>query len=73
MEEKDFKLHVYPNPMNNFIILSYNLLRNSNVKISLFDITGKQFNILNEERLRPKGVNTERLSINNSIPSGVYI
>lgn len=83
-----FKLYQnYPNPFNPVTKISYDLQNNSNVKLSVFDITGKEIAVLVNQRQNsgnysvnwnaidfPSGVYFYRLSIysDNSNPSGIY-
>ena len=66
-----FNLHQnYPNPFNPTTMISYQLPINSYVSLKIFDIYGKEINILME-----KYQNRGKYSIKwepNNIPSGVY-
>jgi hypothetical protein len=47
----DFDLQVYPNPFNNKLFVSYNLLNRSQVTLSVFDINGRLVDeLVNEEQ-----------------------
>jgi hypothetical protein len=47
----DFDLQVYPNPFNNKLFVSYNLLNRSHVTLSVFDINGRLVDeLVNEEQ-----------------------
>jgi hypothetical protein len=43
-------LNVYPNPVNNYVNITFDLKSNSNVKIELIDILGKSILILEDEK-----------------------
>lgn len=68
---KSFRLYQnFPNPFNSNTIIEYEISKKSNVKISIFNITGKTIDILVD-----KMQNTGKYKINysaNNLSSGVY-
>lgn len=66
----------YPNPFNPVTTISYGLPRSSNVKISIFDVTGKEIRTLVNEKQSAGAYNIEWNALNNSgkqVSSGMYI
>lgn len=63
-------LSVYPNPANNKIELSYQLLRTAPVSIAVYDISGKEVMALNTG-MQIAGAQTLTIDI-SSLPSGSY-
>jgi len=45
-KEVDIELSSYPNPFNNTTLISYNLPASTNVKLSVYDVSGRQINII---------------------------
>lgn len=65
-------LNVYPNPVTDYVRIGYYLQQSQSVRISLFDLSGKEVALLmNQEQ--QSGVNSQSFSINNSISAGIYI
>jgi photosystem II stability/assembly factor-like uncharacterized protein len=68
----DYKLYQnYPNPFNSQTKISFEIVRSSNVKLNIYDITGREISRWKSEGLLPSGrheflFNAERLS------SGIY-
>lgn len=61
----------YPNPFNPSTNIEYKLAKTENVKITLYDLLGKQLKVF-IEGVRPAGFN--RFKFNNSgLASGIYI
>ncbi len=60
----------YPNPFNSSTILEYELEINSDIKLSIYDITGKQIGIL-VNSFQNRGHYSITFN-SNSIPSGIY-
>jgi len=61
----------YPNPFNPTTIIKYELPRQTKVRISVYDILGKEVNVLVDE-IKPPGY--YKIEFNASeYPSGVYI
>lgn len=51
-----FNIEIYPNPMQNYTIIKYNLLQTSQINISLFDVSGNQVETL-VNTFKPAGDN----------------
>ncbi len=67
----DFQLYQnYPNPFNPGTIIKFKVKSLKNVKLSVFDITGKELAVLVNEKLSP-GVYEYTFEAGN-LPSGVY-
>jgi len=64
-------LNVYPNPIAETINLQYVLLKSGNVKASIFDIQGKEVDILIDENQMTGNFNNN-FSVSKSVKSGVY-
>lgn len=66
-----FKLYQnYPNPFNPSTVIRFDIPKNSNVKLSVFDVTGKEMSNLVNGHLQP-GSYEYRLD-GGGFPSGVY-
>jgi hypothetical protein len=61
----------YPNPFNSESVIKYEIPENSSVKISVFDITGKEIQTLVDRRHSP-GVYEVRFNSRN-LASGIYL
>jgi DNA-binding beta-propeller fold protein YncE len=66
-----FELKLYPNPCLRNIILSYQLLENSNINITIYDATGTLVSTLFEGQ-REAGVYESQWHRPSSIPAGIY-
>ena len=67
----DFKLHQnYPNPFNPSTSIKFKVQSLKNMKLSVFDITGKEIAVLVSEKLSP-GEYEYKFEAGN-LPSGVY-
>jgi PKD repeat protein len=64
-------LEVYPNPFNNQVTVSYNLLENSTVELALYDMVGKRITDLSSNRLQ-SGNQSIQFDL-SAIKSGSYI
>lgn len=60
----------FPNPFNPFTTIKYQIIKNSNVKLIVYDILGKEIEILVNEKQSPGIYETQFNGINLS--SGVY-
>ncbi len=69
------ELKVYPNPVSNYLTVNYTLQESSSVKILLFNMLGREVNVLLNEN-RQTGNHTETFSLENesgeNIPDGDY-
>jgi len=67
----DDNIRIYPNPINSLLVVNYLLTKNSQVNISLSDITGRQIeDIINENQVVGEHIiklNTKRLE------DGIYL
>jgi hypothetical protein len=69
---KNYKLYQnYPNPFNPSTKIKFDVLSMSNVKLSVYDITGKQISSLVNEKLNPGEYEVNFNALN--LPSGTYI
>ena len=64
------KLKYQPNPVQDFIQLEYQLTKNSNIKIDLFNISGKQVKTLFSGN-KSIGSNTQNFDVDD-LPQGFY-
>jgi hypothetical protein len=60
----------YPNPFNPSTVIKFSLVRNGNVKLSVFDITGKEVKILIDE-VKNAGVYEVTFDAEN-LSGGIY-
>ena len=68
LEENNFK--IYPNPITNESIISFETKTNTNVELSIFDVQGKKIMTLLDKNLNE---GNHKTSINNSLlNSGIY-
>jgi|WetSurMetagenome_2_1015567.scaffolds.fasta_scaffold47319_1 hypothetical protein len=70
----EFKLFQnYPNPFNPSTIISYSILNNSNVKLKLYDILGKEITTL-VNSFQKMGTYEYTLNVNDlNLASGIYL
>jgi len=61
----------YPNPFNSESVIKYEIPENSSVKISVFDITGKEIQTI-VDRMQSPGVYEVRFNSKN-LSSGIYL
>lgn len=61
----DNSINIYPNPVTDIVNISYTLLADEKVNISLYDISGKKLNTLMNES-RKAGAHTESIEINKA-------
>ena len=62
-------LRVYTNPANSLLVVSYSLLEKNQVKISLYDITGREVGLISNE-VKDKGdykIEFDSEKLNNGI------
>ena len=67
----NFGLHNYPNPFNISTMIRYNLPKNSDVRIEIYDLLGRCVETLISQ-VQKSGINTVIWNAED-IPSGVYI
>ncbi len=69
-------LRLYPNPLTDKLNYSFKLQKESNIKMTLFDINGRQIGVVLNEKFN-KGYATGSININNffsnKILKGIYI
>jgi Secretion system C-terminal sorting domain len=65
--------NLYPNPVNDFSTLSYELLENSLVNIQLYDLQGRMIQQILAPQMRSAGKQTESLEFNTALPTGQYL
>ena len=66
----DFNFDVYPNPLKDESIVTFNVRKNSFVKIELIDMRGKTLSVLMNKRLAP---NTYSVDVSSGLPNGIYL
>jgi hypothetical protein len=70
IEVKDYNVDAYPNPFNPSVEIRYSIPAQGNVKLTIYDILGKEIAVLVNE-IKQEGVYT--LTFNgSSLPSGTY-
>jgi hypothetical protein len=65
----------YPNPFNPSTTINFNLPENSNVKLTVFDVTGKEVNVLVNKQFNSGNHRTKWDGIDNlgnTVPTGIY-
>jgi hypothetical protein len=67
----------YPNPFNPSTVINFNLARDENVNLSVYDVSGKLVKVLINDEFKPAGsyhVNFDANTLNNktSLSSGIY-
>ena len=63
---------VYPNPAHEFIFISYSLVKSENVKIDLFDLTGRKVSDISNKK-QEDGEHLEFVNLaEKNLQSGVY-
>lgn len=62
---------VYPNPISDYLNLTYSITRGANVTIKIMDVLGNEITTLFAERL-PEGEHSNSFSISSRITSGFY-
>lgn len=67
---RDKILSIYPNPVSENLVISFNVDESNNIRISIYDVYGRKIDDLIND-FKPKGVYTFNWSANNSKP-GVY-
>ncbi len=68
--KEGISMQVYPNPAQDQFTLSYQLNSNSTVKISLFDVIGKELMTMVNET---QNAGVQKMNVNvSSLPSGIY-
>jgi hypothetical protein len=66
-------LQNYPNPFNPSTVISYSLLKNSNVSIKIYDILGKEITTL-VNSIQKSGLHNINLNMSNlNLSSGMYL
>jgi hypothetical protein len=73
IKNKELGIKVYPNPVNQFAIINYQLSIKSNVSIKVFDVTGREVEIIEngEKRIENEGMHTINFNA-GLLQSGVY-
>lgn len=66
----DAGINVYPNPAKDEVAVSINNTKSTEISISMYDVTGKLFNKLLNEKAN-QGTSTYKLDI-SSVPAGIY-
>ncbi|KAB2870964.1 MAG: T9SS type A sorting domain-containing protein [Bacteroidales bacterium] len=71
--QNDIKLDIYPNPYQGRVNIEYNLIKNSNVNISVFDLTGKLVQVV-VNGTENAGTQKHHFSASElGMPAGAYI
>lgn len=61
----------YPNPFNSETVIKFSISKKENVKLSVFDITGKELRVILDDYLN-EGIYEKHINFQD-LPSGVYI
>lgn len=69
---ENFILNVYPNPFNSTTTISFDLKKDSNLSIKVFNLAGKKIADLGQNDYFTKGTKHFRWNANN-VASGIYI
>ncbi len=64
---------IYPNPIQNEAILKYELLKEENITLELYDIQGRLIETFLSQEKRLAGMYEENLCIGNTVPAGSYL
>lgn len=67
----NFAISLYPNPTNEITQLKYSLPINSNISISIFDVSGNQIIKIIENKFQESGKHIESINTQN-LSSGIY-
>jgi len=70
-DEMDFELNIYPNPANQTASITYQLQKDEQVSIYIFDATGKQMKELIKNQIQQAGLHQLELDASN-LPTGLY-
>jgi len=71
-EQNDILL-IYPNPIQNEAILKYELLKEENISLNLYDMQGRIIQTFLSQEKRLAGPHEEVIRIDPAIPEGSYI
>jgi agmatine deiminase len=69
--KKNHLFTAYPNPASGLVNFNYQLLKDANVKLSIFDYNGKEIWTLENSSV-PAGLHTQTVNI-EQIPAGLYL
>lgn len=69
----DFGWLIYPNPVGSVAVLEYELLKEEDISISLFDMQGRLLKSYCLNQVRKRGAQREEIKFDNTIPSGEYL
>ena len=61
----------FPNPFNPSTVIEFTLPTESTTSLKVYDITGKEVDILVDNKILPSGVFRYNFNANN-LPSGIY-
>lgn len=65
--------YIYPNPIEDFTVLKYELSRAETISIELYDIHGRLIQTFLSQEKRSEGTHEEIITLNNNIPPGNYL
>jgi len=68
-----FSLSLFPNPFSTSTTLQYSLLKPSNVKIELYEITGKRISVIENKQLETGNYSFEINASEHRLHPGIYI
>lgn len=71
VNNSNFKLSVYPNPVNNVLNVSYELKESSEVILEIIDIVGSKVKLIQTEGIKETGVYNVILDVSN-LRKGIY-
>ncbi|MBZ0198861.1 MAG: T9SS type A sorting domain-containing protein [Ignavibacteriaceae bacterium] len=69
--DENIQTGVYPNPFNPNLTIRYNLPAAEEVKISIYDVMGRQINVLTDE-LKTAGLHELNFTADAGLASGIY-
>ena len=66
----ELRINVYPNPVNSLLVVGFSLLEKSNIKIQIYDITGREIETLVNEI---KDIGKHKIEFNaEKLNNGIY-
>ncbi len=70
VENHSFDIRCYPNPATNYVVFDYNLNKNSNISIDIYDLQGKKITeIINKNQSKGK----HQIIWHPHLPKGIYL
>jgi uncharacterized delta-60 repeat protein len=66
-------LFIYPNPLQDDAIMKYELIKEENISLELYDLKGEFVQTFISQERKSSGIHEEKIHITKSIPSGTYV